>query len=127
MNEIENMYKLAGVGTLGTVDLREMKILVNDKVFIEGKNLSHNYYDIYPPFTAEKQLELIKWLSTKELKIRTNKQPYAVYIGLLGDDNTCFFGCKGLFFEQTLAELVNFLLQDLTSEEKQQIKEILEG
>lgn len=79
----------------------------------------------YPPFTAEKQLKLIKWLSTKELKIRTNKQPYAVYIGLLGNDNTCFYGCEGLFFEQTLAELVNIHWQDLTEEEKEQIKEIL--
>jgi len=82
--------------------------------------------EYYPPFTAEKQLKLIKWLSTKELKIRTNKQPYAIYIGLLGNDNTCFFGCEGLYFEQTLAELVNFLWQDLTEEEKQQVKGILE-
>ena len=70
---------------------------------------------------------MIKWLSIKELKIRTNKQPYAVYIGLLGDNNTCFFGCEGLYFEQTLAELVNFLWQDLTEEEKQQIRDILKG
>lgn len=81
--------------------------------------------EVYPPFTAEKQLELIKWLSTKELKIRTNKQPYAVYIGVLGDDNTCFYGCEGLSFQKTLSELINNLWQSLTDTEKEQIREIL--
>ena len=81
----------------------------------------------YPPFTAEKQLELIKWLSTKELKIRTNKQPYAVYVGVLGNDNTCFYGCGGLYLEQTLSELINHLWQSLTEEERKQIKNILES
>lgn len=79
----------------------------------------------YPDFTAKKQLELIKWLSTKELKIRTNKQPYAIYIGILGNDNTCFFGCEGLYFEQTLAEVINNLWQDLTDQEKEEIRGIL--
>lgn len=79
----------------------------------------------YPPFTADKQLELIKWLSTKELKIRINKQPYAIYIGILGNDNTCFFGCEGLYFEQTLAEAINNLWQSLTDQEKEEIRGIL--
>ena len=126
MNEVEKMYENAGVKPLGNTDLREMKILVDGKVFVEGKDLPNNYYNIYPPFTAKKQLELIKWLSTKELKIRTNKQPYAVYVGVLGNDNTCFYGCEGLYLEQTLSELINHLWQDLTEEERKQIKNILE-
>lgn len=81
--------------------------------------------NIYEDFTAEKQLELIKWLSTKELKIRTNKQPYAIYIGILGDNNTCFFGCEGLYFEQILAEVINNLWQSLTDQEKEKIRRIL--
>ncbi|MBQ6907788.1 MAG: hypothetical protein IJQ28_05365 [Clostridia bacterium] len=118
MNEIEKLYENAGI----VPDCEHGECGLD--------YCPNNYgcgYAFYPEFTAEKQLELIKWLSIKELKIRTNKQPYAVYIGLLGDNNTCFFGCEGLYFEQTLAELVNFLWQDLTEEEKQQIRDILKG
>ena len=107
MNELEKLYENAGV----------------EKFTFRGVK---NPQVLYPPFTAEKQLELIKWLSTKELKIRINKQPYAVYVGILGNDNTCFYGCEGLYLEQTLAEFINHLWQDLTEEECNQIKEILE-
>ena len=108
MSEVEKMYENAGI----------------KKIELDYPD---NFEPFYPDFTAEKQLELIKWLSTKELKIRTNKQPYAVYVGVLGNDNTCFYGCQGLYLEQTLAELINHLWQDLTDAEKQQIKNILES
>lgn len=61
----------------------------------------------YPPFTADKQLELIKWLL----------------------DSICLLNLKRLQFsenfENDLAGLINCLWQDLTEEDKQQIKEIL--
>lgn len=72
-----------------------------------------------PPFTAEKQIELIKWLSSK----------YGLYIV---DKYSIGFGeCIGDFcikedFEEALAGSVNSLWQDLTEKEKQQVKGILE-
>ena len=120
MTEIEKMYENAGIKG----EWRDYRTK-NGKIY-EGKNpKNRNIRLCKPDFTAEKQLELIKWLSTKELKIRTNKQPYAIYIGILGNDNTCFFGCEGLYFEQTLAEVINNLWQDLTDQEKEEIRNIL--
>ena len=118
MNEIEKMYENAKVQK--KYDCTSCEYLSD---YICPKCTDKQLK--YPEFTAEKQIELIKWLSTKELKIRTNKQPYAVYIGVLGDDNTCSYGCEGLYFEETLSELINNLWQDLTEEEKEQIREIL--
>ena len=121
MTEIEKMFENANIK-----QDRMCEWTCKDS---ETCNLNCKHYGsmqlYYPPFTAEKQLELIKWLSTKELKIRTNKQPYAIYIGILGNDNTCFFGCEGLYFEQTLAEVINNLWQDLTDQEKEEIRNIL--
>ena len=75
----------------------------------------------YPPFTAEKQIELIKWLSSK----------YGIYIVNLDKYSIGFGTCVGEFctkenFEDVLAESINHLWQDLTEEEKQQVKGILE-
>jgi len=120
MNEVEKMYENADVNK----DCNLYKHFTECPMKHTQCEDCENF--VYPPFTAEKQLELIKWLSTKELKIRTNKQSYAIYIGILGNDNTCFFGCEGLYFEQTLAEVINNLWQDLTDAERTQIKEILE-
>ena len=120
MTEIDKMFENAGIKG----EWRDYRTK-NGKIY-EGKNpKNRNIRLCKPDFTAEKQLELIKWLSTKELKIRTNKQPYAIYIGILGNDNTCFFGCEGLYFEQTLAEVINNLWQDLTDQEKDEIRRIL--
>ena len=57
---------------------------------------------VYPEFTAEKQLELIKWLSSK----------YGIYIA--GKYSAGFGTCVGEFctqddFEDVLAESINHL------------------
>lgn len=63
----------------------------------------------YPPFTAEKQVELIKWL-------------------IVHSPNTCLEDeIIVSAFEDSLANIINTMWQDLTEEEKQQIKNILEG
>jgi len=71
----------------------------------------------YPPFTAEKQLELIKKLGNINIDI----------------DNGCYMSSEILKveahcteFEETLAEFINNLWQSLTEQEQQQIKEILQ-
>lgn len=86
MSEIEKMYENAGI----------------EPEYIEGENLMEYSYGTlkYPPFTAEKQIELIKWLVCT------------------GEEESTF--------EETLSKQVNDLWQDLTEEEKQQVKGILE-
>lgn len=88
----------------------------------------------YPPFTAEKQLELIKWLSKLagklEISSNYNDTQYLLYFYLnrktrdeiLPNMSTG----RSENFEESLAGLINSLWQDLTSEEKQQVKGILE-
>ena len=72
----------------------------------------------YPPFTAEKQIELIKWLSKK-----------GIYIAFVKEYN--FSSCEDItgygseIFEYGLAGVINNLWQNLTKEEKEQVKGIL--
>lgn len=109
MSEIEKLYENAGVNQVcNTCELRGYKRLCPTKALCARTN---------PPFTAEKQLELIKKLGNINIDI----------------DNGCYMNSEILkveahcdTFEETLAEFVNNLWQDLTEEEKQQIKERLE-
>ena len=128
MNEIEKLYKNAGI------EPQYKKLIECKHGYAVGKPCNHPpcinceysiFEDIMPPFTAEKQLELIKWLATRELKIKTQKQPCATYIGILGQ-HECFYGIEETHFEQALAGVINCLWQNLTKEEKQEIKRILE-
>lgn len=101
MTEIEKMYKNAGVEP-------QYKKRTECK---DGYTVGHPcekgiacincnrsvFEDVMPPFTAEKQLELIKWLSEDD----TEK------------------------FEEALSGLINDLWQDLTDQEKEEIRGIL--
>ena len=110
MSEIKKLYENAGV---------------------EKKWKPLPYGDIeefYPPFTAEKQLELIKWLIQKnfydERIIRSNYEKTSFYCSYLDDY------CESEEFEkfeEALANVFNYFWQDLTDTEKEQIKEILNG
>lgn len=115
MNEITKLYKNAGVekfcSTYKTNKQCEGIIDCSECASAE-----------YPPFTSEKQIELIKWLKDNR------------------DFHTCGNWCTALDstgetvehrdskFEEALAGLINqlFIAQDLTEEEKQQVKGILE-
>lgn len=91
MSEIEKMYAIAMIKPLSITVCGVDEQIIN-----------------YPPFTAEKQIELIKWL-------------------IVHSPDTCLedeiIVCA---FEDSLANIINTLWQDLTSEEKQQVKGILE-
>lgn len=87
MNEIKKMYKNAGVESVGFNP--------------------YKLEDEYPPFTAEKQLELIKRVSPS--------YPLNYHI-------KCF---QGYTFEEGLALCVNNLWQFLTEEEKEVVHGIL--
>lgn len=119
MSEIEKMYKNAGVEQTQDITCGDCEF-VNYPEENKPCNACTQYgIKHHPPFTAEKQIELIKWLSSK----------YGIYIV---DKYSIGFGtCTGDFcvkenFEEALAESINHLWQDLTEEEKQQVKGILE-
>lgn len=104
MSEIEKLYELAGV---------------------EQKYFEHFHgdgYD-YPPFTVEKQLELIKLLCQQcDLTIsHFSKWDFVHY------DGQEPINLSGKDFVETLAKLVNMYWQDLTETEKAEIKRILEN
>lgn len=76
---------------------------------------------VYPPFTPEKQLELIKWLGIRdEFNFYQNKVTKDWIFYDHEKDATHYN------FELGLASWVNYLWQDLTDAERTQIKEILE-
>lgn len=102
MNEIEKLYENAGIKP---VEL----------------DYPDNLDAIYPEFTAEKQLELIKWLTiNRGFKSDYDEKEWGLCTYYIG-------GYYRETFEEALANLLNELWQDLTDKEQQQIKEILNG
>lgn len=124
MNEIEKIYKNAGIKP----EYKDCCIITDKYLNYEtelsyedlmDKECPHNQectdeceyaYNkiIYPPFTAEKQLEIVKmilfstwWMNLKRLQFAEK-------------------------FDEGLAQMINELWQDLSLEEKQQVKGILE-
>ena len=79
----------------------------------------------YPPFTAEKQIELIKFLLKNYEGIDINKKINRFNFLV---DNATFIGChhNDKSFEESLAGVINKLWADMPDEEKQQVKGILE-
>ena len=80
---------------------------------------------IYPTFTAEKHIEIIKFLIGKHasfdiFKNYEQKDLYMVHY------ECRYFPKQYLPFGEALAESINYLWQSLTEKEKKQIKEILE-
>ena len=77
----------------------------------------------YPPFTAEKQIEIVKFLLAKDVFKCYQHYTSKAYIVLI-DDVKDFICNKP--FDEFLASYINYLWLSLTEKEKQQIKEILE-
>lgn len=118
MSEIEKLYELANI--------KKQKfegIASGDYPIAVG-------YEDYPPFTAEKQIELIKLLQRKNgYKFSfSSTNDNSEYLFFAHKDNTpvqdlIVAGDK--CYEEALASFINNLWQSLTEEEKQKIKEIL--
>lgn len=84
-----------------------------------------------PPFTAEKQLELIKLLQRKNgyKFIPSSTNDNSEYLFFAHKDNTSvqdLIVAGDKCYEEALAGFINILWQDLTEDEKQQVKGILE-
>ena len=90
-----------------------------DSVDTEFGRIEKAYID-YPPFTAEKQLELIKLFAKRAVYINSQENKYYIFTMNIGGST---FGEN---LENALARYINKVWQDLTEEKKQQIKEILE-
>jgi len=119
MSEIEKLYKNAGIN-LGCCKYAKYDYEGEEGTWYyctkEGKECwTYPNGDAdcvekgYPPFTAEKQLKLIKWL---------------IIEGYIEDMLTVQISEEN--FEACLADTFNELWQDLTEEEKQQVKGFLE-
>ena len=103
MSEIEKLYENAGVE-------KEWKPLPYGDI-----------EEYYPEFTAEKQLELIKWLGEWNYTVRIDFDENEW--GIATENYSGYFQDN---LSEALASIINFLWQDLTEEEKAEIKRILE-
>jgi hypothetical protein len=127
-NNIEKLYELAKIEatTIGCTN--------EDAIDCEGDCIDCTWYDedeVYPPFSSEKQLELIKWLALNysqnsilhidrwnsgKVRFALDREPYY--------ESDYAYVDKDFF--QALAGLVCELWEDLTDEQREEIKRILE-
>jgi hypothetical protein len=105
MSEVEKMYRNAGIKPLCQIP----------DGYCGMKN-------VYEDFTAEKQLELIKWLGDTDYYIHSIYKTIDTKEYCIEND---FYDIQTNKFEEALARLINKLWRDLTKAERKQIKEIL--
>lgn len=111
MSEITKLYENVGI-EIPTIRL---------KIFKDDNGKIHTR----PPFTAEKQIELIKWIAHRAPNgLLVNKHitdsGASMVFDNLGYEST--LASSFISFEECLAKLVNNIWQDLTEEEKQQVR-----
>lgn len=110
MNEVEKMYENAGIKKV-----RQTNIAGGDYPIAVG-------FEDYPPFTAEKQIELIKWLAKFDDFFVLKDFEFDKYRSLCGLVASEYIDT----FEEMLANLILNIWDELTKAQKKQIKEILE-
>lgn len=129
MSEVEKLYELAGIEK-------------------DWRSLPYGgIEEYYPPFTVEKQIAILMFILNKFGDIGFQK----MYSIRGNDENTrkdfikCLCDCEhetldsrpvdfyyqngasGNNFEESLAGLINYLWQDLTETEREEIRKILKG
>lgn len=120
MTEITKLYKNAGITKVGIKKCTTTEYLdCQDYCFISENNKCDKFSYQYPLFTAEKQIEILKLIFKKS---RIFDVGYNVEQGK--------YSCmhyEGTFdsLEEALCADINYHWQDLTEEEKQQVKGIL--
>ena len=115
-NNIEKLYELAKVKKKGYCDFA---CIGSDFC----NNFCEDYEDIdlyYPPFTDTKQLNLIKYFSENIycIELSHNGREFEFYSSGSRDRNKDF--------SQALASFIYYKWDDLTDEQKEEIKRILE-
>ena len=123
MNEVEKMYKTIFGEFAPNCSLCAK--LIDCEIINNTHNCNNFECDYKRLFIAEKQIELIKWFVINNAELETLEITYYL--------NDCFqiSSCTKSShfetnFENAIAGLINSLWQDLTEEERKQIKEILE-
>ena len=106
MNEVTKLYENAGIKPLCQIP----------DEYCGMKN-------VYEDFTSEKQLSLIKWLLEKWMDVSFVHNLDGIYY--ISSFNNVSYTGKNL--EECIASFVNNAWQDLTEEERKQIKNILES
>lgn len=103
-NNIARLYELTGVDSVGFN--------------------TYTLEDEYPPFTAEKQLELIKFISNFKV-YETLKQMGGKWFMCASIGCNDYYEARNTNFSQALASLVIELYNDLTEQQRNEVKEIL--
>ena len=112
MNKIDMLYEKANVE----------KIRVNEQI-IPSSGECIGYDLVYPSFTPEKQLELLKVIM------------HGTWIEMAKHFNTGYYMGEIDFkshveektFDEALAAIANLLWENISDKDKEEIKEILEG
>lgn len=112
MSEITKLYENAGI---------EPELLLDAKTKEEVARR-------YPPFTAEKQIELIKFITSLGACEIENWNDKGFHFAIKRERiyPTMFLSLSNIDLQETLADMINNLWQDLTEEDKTSIKNILE-
>lgn len=118
MTEIEKMFENAGTKKLLYCDICKAQ------EHSLGLCAETKCEPFSPPFTAEKQIELIKFLLKNYEGVDINKKNNRFNFLV---DNATFIGChhNDKSFEESLAGVTNDLWQSLTDQEKEEIRRIL--
>lgn len=127
MTEIEKLYENIKINKIGKRNCTTCEYLdCQNYCFISENNKCTKFNYEYPPFTAEKQLEITKLIGSRYgLKFIVNDaMDYMLSTDLFNDDKFNIQG-YGYGFDEAIANLINNLWQSLTDTEKEQIKEVL--
>lgn len=114
MTEIDKMYKLANVQAQykKRIECKEGHSIGQPCGKCPCINCDKSVFkNVMPPFTTEKQLEIIKWFISNRL-----------WLNLKSLDRTLDFS---LDFDEKLAKLVNRLWESFYGQEKEEIRNIL--
>lgn len=119
MSEVEKMYENAEVKFIIGVHCRAK---IGDGCKSRCPDCDYNTKPKdYPPFTAEKQIAILQLL-TQQCDLMISHFGEWKFIHYDGQEPT---QVTGEDFAETFAKLINAYWQDLTEEEKQEIKRIL--
>lgn len=129
-SEIEKLYKNSGIEPIAEYCKHQCNNEFDDNACIGCKHIEKVEYQ---PFTAEKQIELIKWLGKNkhgigidffELANPNGETVWNIGVEFQWEEYNYVFEHQD--FAEALAGLVNQIWQYLIEEEKQEIKRILE-
>jgi hypothetical protein len=117
MNEIEKMYKNAGIEPIAEYCKHQCNNEFDDDACIGCKYIEKVEY---PPFTAEKVICLLEWEANRGIiDIKHSQNGYQLFTYI-------HTGNYGKSIIDAVASYFCVKWQDLTEEEKRHIKEILE-